>query len=175
MDWSEMHARLRHNEDDFDAWAALQRNVRLWARRDLWERGWDVIEDLVAEACASAVLAIDRARGAETFAGFVRGHYLNARRRALTPEPIPTVRIESLATPIALAEPIEDERWAILDQCLDTLPERESVAVRLRYFEEASAEQIAHALQVTTVNARRIVFNGDARLRQCVAKVASPS
>jgi DNA-directed RNA polymerase specialized sigma24 family protein len=40
--------------------------------------------------------------------------------------------------------------------------------VELRYFDAASFEQIAQALSVGTINARRIVFNALTKLRQCV-------
>jgi len=61
----------------------LESGIRSWARAELWQRGWTVVDDVVAETAAEVVLAMRKARGADTFGGFVRGHYLNVRRRAL--------------------------------------------------------------------------------------------
>jgi RNA polymerase sigma factor (sigma-70 family) len=125
-------------------------------------------DDVVADTCSSVVLSIAKARGGQTFAGFVKGWYLNARRRALRelarqPDLLP----ETAATSDNLYSAC-DPGLDLVRQCWKLLTARERMAVKLRYFDEASSEQIAHALQVAPGNARRIVFNGLAKLRRCV-------
>jgi RNA polymerase sigma factor (sigma-70 family) len=62
----------------------------------------------------------------------------------------------------------------VLGNCLERLPERDRRAVELRYFQDARTEHIARELQVSPVNARRIVFNGVNRLRKCAQAAAGP-
>lgn len=145
----------------------LDAGVRAWARADLWNRGWTAVDDAVAESCADVVLAIEKARGAHTFAGFVRGVYLNVRRRAIAAARAPVTTLEGVDPPALPEEPIDVTEWRVLDGCLEALPDREREAVRLRYFEGAAAERIATTLAVTPGNARRIVFNGLAKVRRC--------
>ena len=68
----------------------------------------------------------------------------------------------------------DDPRFAVLDACLERLPERDRRAVELRYFAKARAEQIAQELRVSEGNARRIVFNGVNRLRKCAQAAIGP-
>jgi RNA polymerase sigma factor (sigma-70 family) len=176
MDWTEIYRRLRRNRNDPEAWGRLEARIRAWARPELWNRGWAVVDDVVAEASAEVVLAIEKARGAETFAGFVRGHYLNVRRRVLVARQVAVTSLEGVDPPAPAQRPAEPPEWRILDACLEALPERERRAVRLRYFEGAAAERIAAALSVSTGNARRIVFNGLAKLRRCASQaLAAPA
>jgi RNA polymerase sigma factor (sigma-70 family) len=169
LEWSEIYARLVRNRDDLQAWESLEQRVRQWAQPALWQFGWHIVDDTVADTCSSSLIALNGARGAETFAGFVYGHYLNARRRILAL----ARRSEAPLDALELAAPIDlealDDRLAILRRCLDSLPGRDREAIHLRYFEECSAEKIAAALNVSVGNARRIVFNGLARLRRCMA------
>jgi len=167
MDWAESYHRLKRNRNDQDAWDRLDAGIRAWARPDLWNRGRAVVDDVVAETSAEVVLSLDRARGAETFAGFVRGHYLNVRRRALVAVQVAVTSLEGVDPPASTERSIEPPEWRILDDCLEALPHREREAVRLRYLEGAAAERIAAALAVSPGNARRIVFNGLAKLRRC--------
>jgi RNA polymerase sigma factor (sigma-70 family) len=177
MDWAEIYLRLKRNRNDQTAWDGLEAGVRAWARPDLWNRGWALVDDVVAETSAEALLALERARGAETFAGFVRGHYLNVRRRTLVARQAAVTSLEGVDPPATTERSVEPPEWRVLDACLETLPAREREAVRLRYYEDAAAERIAAALAVTPGNARRIVFNGLARLRRCASQTlpARPS
>lgn len=167
MEWSEIYRRLRRRLDDGEAWTALEEKVRRWVRRDLWTRGSEVVDDVVADTCSDAVMGLAAARGPDTFAGFVSGHYLNARRRALSAL-ARTQPLEGIDPPAPEAEEGPDEEeLAILRRCLGALPERERRAVELRFFEEAPYDQVSGDLGVTGGNARRIVFNALARLRRC--------
>src|ERR687886_1852465 len=81
--WQELYERLAVDSNDATALRALQKHVERWARAVFSVRGRYVIEDAVAETCAAVVVGIADARGAETFAGFAYGHFLNVRRRLL--------------------------------------------------------------------------------------------
>lgn len=169
MEWPEIYKRLKRDPDDTQAWDALEQHVRAWARPQLWDLGWHVVEDAVADTCSTVVLCIARARAAETFSNFTYGHYLNVRRRVLSAHRWRHAPLDGFDPPAPPEAAEPDERVAMLRACLDGLPPRDRQAVQLRYFEDHSSEQIAAALGVTAGNARRIVFNGLARLRRCLA------
>jgi RNA polymerase sigma factor (sigma-70 family) len=168
MQWEEIYSRLARDREDAQAWKALQQRVRAWARANLRGRGPDLVEDVVGDVCASVAVAFERAHGAQTFHGFVLGHCLNVRRGLLKSRCGALVSLDGVDVPAPEADPeLFDQRdleW--LAGALHTLPERERRAVGLRYFEQATSTQIAQALGVSEVNARRIVFNGLRRLRQ---------
>jgi RNA polymerase sigma factor (sigma-70 family) len=177
MEWGEIYARLMRDREDACAWAALEGHVRNWARAALGRRGWRAMEEAVVDTCSAVALSLGRAHGADTFKGFAYGHFLNVRRRALQANLAPTVALEGLDVPMALAEaegPTAEE-LARLRRALAELPPRERRAVTLRYLEEASAAQIGAELRVTEGNARRIVFNGLARLRRSLQRPLIPT
>jgi RNA polymerase sigma factor (sigma-70 family) len=167
MDWNEIYLRLTSDSNDRFAWEAVERRVEVWARAGLWMHGRHLIDDAVVDTCASIALGIDHARGAETFAGFAYGHFLNARRKLLRNRAVGTVTLDGVdvAAP-QVAEDLDAETLVRLKGALELLPRRERTAVVLRYFEELSAIQIAAHLGVTSGNARRILFNGLRRLRR---------
>jgi RNA polymerase sigma factor (sigma-70 family) len=170
MDWPDIYAQLLRDPNHSAAWEALQARVRPWARSEFWTRGWHVVEDAVADTCSAVVISLERARGGETFAGFVYGHFRNVRRRILREpavRPLPEEVPAGAAANDVAFEPTEEEA-ALLDRCLEELPPRERRAVMLRYYEDAAAESISATVGVTVVNARRLVCNGLARLRECV-------
>jgi RNA polymerase sigma factor (sigma-70 family) len=168
MDWESIYLRLKRDDEDALAWRALQRRVESWARAVFRGRGSSLVEDVVAETCASVALGIEAARGPETFSGFVYGHFLNVRRRALRADALIQAAQSldgiDIATAAAADEP-DPDAIALLRRALDNLPERERRAVTLRYFHELPSAGIAAELGVTSGNARRIVFNGLRRLR----------
>src|SRR6266849_8629083 len=172
-----MYERLRRDSTDLLAYTALEQRVRVAARRDLQARGWHAAEDAIADTCAEVLLSLPKARGAETFAGFVYGHYLNARRRVLADihRTAATFPIdEKVENTLVSPEPLPDTAGAdlaTLRSCLGLLPPRERRAVELRYLEGASALGISTELGVNEGNARRIVFNGLARLRRYVTNM----
>jgi RNA polymerase sigma factor (sigma-70 family) len=173
VEWHEIYSRLRRDREDGQAWVALEQGVRAWARPELWGRGWHVVDDVVADTCSAVVVGLEGAHGGGTFAGFVRGHYLNARRRALREGHRPEVSLVSgfdVPAPAPETWPDEEELSA-LRRCLAVLPLREREAVRLRYFEGQSSAEMGAALGVTEGNARRILCLGMARLRRCLAEL----
>lgn len=171
MDWAEIYRRLQRSRQDVEAWRALERRVRVMARQTLHQRGDALIEDVVADACATVTLGLDKVRDVETFDGFVRGHVLNARRRVLafyqTPA-FPLGQLDVPAPPDPATDDVPDEARGMLERCLRELPARQRRAVELRYLEDASIAGVAAELRVTENNARQIVFRGVARLRVCV-------
>jgi hypothetical protein len=119
LDWAEMYRRLAADRRDAPALAALGSWVSLWAYRGLFHFGPDVIEQVIAETCRQAVANFQRARGAETFSGFVYGHYLDVRRRRLRPDR-PPVNFDAPSrvpdeTVLREAEAIAARRWAEMD------------------------------------------------------------
>ena len=173
MEWSVICTRLRADQNDQEAWDALAARVRARARSRLLDLGEDVVEDVVADTCATVVMDIEASRGPETFGGFVLGKYLNALKGATRLASMRRVSLDAIADlPATMSSDVFDARLVVLGQCLERLPERDRRAVELRYFQEARAEHIARELQVSAVNARRIVFNGVNRLRKCAQAAA---
>src|ERR1044072_6110949 len=79
--WALIYARLQNDPSDADAFAWLTRRVTRWVERQLLHPALRAYhEDVVAATCASVLICIEDAYGAETFSAFVYGHYLNARR-----------------------------------------------------------------------------------------------
>lgn len=164
MEWAEIYQALARERGDPEAWEALVRHVQAWAQRSLGGRGQHVVDDTVADTCSRVVLDFERARGPETFAGFVYGHFMNVRTRALQgPVVFP---LEGVDLPDESADDPDADVVEQLEAWLRALPERERRALELRYFERASAQRIAAELALTPGNARRVVFNGLARLRR---------
>jgi RNA polymerase sigma factor (sigma-70 family) len=135
-----------------------------------------VVEDAVADTCSTVVVCFDAARAADTFSGFVYGHYMNVRRRLIRSQ-----RNEGTLEGVDISEPFSTEietgpgerELGALKLCLGELHEREQRAVGMRYWEEAPPDQIAGALGVTAANARQIVFRALAKLRRCIQRELS--
>jgi DNA-directed RNA polymerase specialized sigma24 family protein len=170
VDWHEIYGRLISGREDGPAWDALERRVWAWAFPELWDRGRRVVDDVVAGTCAAVVAGLAGAYGPETFAGFVRGHYLDARRRALRagwrPEAPPSSWTDVPApAPGSRPPPVREELGA-LRSCLEALPPRQRAAVRLRYVEGRPLAEVAVALGVDETIAQRILCLGVAQLRR---------
>jgi RNA polymerase sigma factor (sigma-70 family) len=166
--WQSIYARLRVDRDDRIAFEALWRRVARWANRQLYGPGLlrELREDVVAETCAATILGIEHAYGADTFSGFVFGQFLTARRRYLRYARLEIIALEDVHPAGAYDDEPQEDELALLEACLLELRPRERQAVELRYFACASSTEIASALDVSTTNARRIVFNGLQRLRR---------
>src|SRR5688500_14797148 len=82
VDWATIFTRLQRDPNDQPAWDALEVAIRRWAVNRLRGLSHDIVEDAVADMCASVVLDLDQARGSETFRGFVLGKCLNVAKRA---------------------------------------------------------------------------------------------
>lgn len=175
IEWRDIYHRLRDDPNEASALRALVQRVSLWASHQLSAPAElrSLREDVVQETCAAVVIGLESAYGEDTFAGFVYGHFLNARRRAIRLTSrgvsIPLDDID-VAAPISPSEPTEEE-LRLLQRCLLSLPPRERRAIELRYFGDASAAEIALKLGVSECNARQIVFKGLSRLRKLGAEL----
>ena len=171
MSWATLYIRLRQDANDSEAWGALQDGVRRWAQAALWQRGWHVVEDAVADTCSTVVVNIDRARGPETFSGFAYGHYLNVRRRLIGAQhDDASLDADDVPASDDIETGPDDREIGLLKLCLSELPERERTAVDLRYWKEAPSNQLAETLGVTATNARQLLFRALAKLRRCVER-----
>lgn len=167
LDWSQIYERVKDDVNDRQAWISLQLRVVRRARRDIWQLGWDVVDDVVADTCAEVVIHIEAARGPASFAGFVLGHYLNARKRALRARRN-WGAIDAASSPAPdLWEAGQVER-ARLAMCLEALRERPRRIVELRYFREQDYDQISRTEQISIGNSHLIVHRALVRLRECL-------
>src|SRR4051812_22894526 len=83
VDWATICTRLRYDSNDQAAWDALETCVRVWAAGRLRGIGREIVEDAIADMCASVVLDLPSARGPDTFQGFVIGKCLNVAKAAI--------------------------------------------------------------------------------------------
>jgi RNA polymerase sigma factor (sigma-70 family) len=166
--WSDIYWELRRDRNSRAAWDALEHRVRRWARRGLARRGQHVVEDAVADTCAEVVLSFARARGVDTFHGFVYGHYLNARRRALQELVGRDAPIEGIDLPAPPDHEPDETALEALARALETLSARERRAIELRYFAEQPIAGVAAALGLTENNARQILLRARRRLREAI-------
>jgi RNA polymerase sigma factor (sigma-70 family) len=122
------------------------------------------------------VLKLSLAKGRETFATFVYGYFLNACRRYIQyrERRDNQVAVDEIDVPAPEGYDPDDAQLAAIKQCLESLPHRDRQAVTMRYFDEASPAEIAKALGVNDGYARRIVFNGLQKIRNCVAAGVGP-
>jgi RNA polymerase sigma factor (sigma-70 family) len=169
--WTQIYDRLKHDVHDVDAYTALFEAVAVWARRDI--ANVSDRDDAVAETCAAALLGLDKAYGASTFDGFVRGHYFNARRRVSQRVGWSAMPLNGIDVPAPQTEDVSPDELSLLQDCLAQLSARMRRAVELRYFQGASAQDIAHDLEVSIANARQLISRGLAALQRC-ARAAWP-
>jgi RNA polymerase sigma-70 factor (sigma-E family) len=123
-------------------------------------------EDLLQAALAKTYLAWDRIEDPAAVDGYVRRAMVNTqiswwRRRKL--EVYPTDRLPD--------RPVEDhtdrsEMHDALGRALDRLPERQRLAVMLRYYEDMSEREIAEVLGVSVGTVKSTVSRAMARLRE---------
>ena len=79
----------------------------------------------------------------------------------------PTVDIDSV---INLAdEPVEDDNRLVLAlRFIDRLPERQAQAVRLRHFDDADTQTIAHTMNINEGNVYTILSRAYSSLKQMI-------
>lgn len=151
--------------EEFRAYVAERRPVLLrTAMRLAADRA--EAEDLLQAALAKTYLAWDRIEDPAAVDGYVRRAMVNTqiswwRRRKL--EVYPTDRLPD--------RPVEDhtdrsEMHDALGRALDRLPERQRLAVMLRYYEDMSEREIAEVLGVSVGTVKSTVSRAMARLRE---------
>ena len=176
--WAQIYHRLQRDSNDLPAWEALRAHVRPWAQADFRGRGEAAVEEAIADTCARVAVALHTARGAETFRGFVKGQYFAARRevlrflaqsqRLLGGDPPPDPPDESANVEELVVE--GPYRRQALQRCLGRLPQRERVAVEAFYFRDLGIEGVAAILGITRLNARQILWQARAHLRECLQR-----
>ena len=57
---------------------------------------------------------------------------------------------------------------AVLKKCLDALPEKWNLCVKLKYLSEKSGEEICQELEISTSNYWQIIHRAKLQLRECV-------
>lgn len=123
-------------------------------------------EDLLQAALAKTYLAWDRIENRSAVDGYVRRAMVNTqiswwRRRKL--DVYPTDRLPD--------RPVEDhadrsEMRDALGRALDRLPERQRLAVMLRYYEDMSEREVAEVLGVSVGTVKSTVSRAMTRLRE---------
>jgi RNA polymerase sigma factor (sigma-70 family) len=166
--WPGLYARLKSNPEDTAAYGELGATVDTWARTEFSQQADR--DDVVAETCSAVVLGIDKAYGAATFEGYVRGHYFNARRRAHQRVQRSTISLGEVELVDAPSDELAPDERDLLERCLAELPPLQKVAVEMRYLAGASSVAIAETLRVSPANARQLISRGLARLRSCAER-----
>ena len=77
VDWATICTRLRFDSNDQDAWDALEARVRTWALERLRGLGSEIVEDAIADMCASVVMDL---------AGRARAGHVQGLRHGKVPE-----------------------------------------------------------------------------------------
>lgn len=127
-------------------------------------------EDLLQAALAKTYLAWDRIQDRAAVDGYVRRAMVNTqiswwRRRKL--EIYPTDRVPD--------QPVDDDHTRrtelhdALRRALDRLPERQRVAVQLRYYEDMPETEIAEVLGISVGTVKSTVSRAMAKLRDDAA------
>ncbi|RLT59172.1 MAG: hypothetical protein DWI71_01175 [Chloroflexi bacterium] len=168
MSFEQIHDRLSVAMNDEAAVADLRSRILRWVIDDrimdhLVVGGEDVINDTL-------YLVLTKFRnswGRETFSGFVRGHYMNARKEAWrNPHEVPfDLQVHDRF----------DDGLAVTEQhlgnCLETLRvsnPNQLRAIIMREFNGCDYPTIAATLGIAETNARKSVSRGKQALRECV-------
>jgi len=169
MSFEQIHDRLSVNINDEAAAADLRSHLLRWVIHDgimdHWVFGG---EDVISETLYLVLARFRNSRGRETFRGFVRGHYMNARREArqnlhVVPfDPEKHDRVDDGLPDI--------ERH--LGKCLETLRAsnpNQHRAIIMREVNGCDYPTIAATLGIAETNARQSVSRGKQALRECIS------
>lgn len=156
----------RHEE--FHAYVAERRPAMLRAAMRLTSDRAEA-EDLLQAALAKTYLAWDRIEDRAAVDGYVRRAMVNTqiswwRRQKL--DVYPTDRLPD--------RPVDDHAGRsdtrdVLTRALRRLPERQRLAVMLRYYEDMSEREIAETLGVSVGTVKSTVSRAMAKLREFLA------
>jgi RNA polymerase sigma-70 factor (ECF subfamily) len=78
--------------------------------------------------------------------------------------------LEAFTAQWAVAAPVADRRTGALQECLERLPGRARELVRLRYFDELSAEEIARRTGANGASLRVMLQRVREQLRECIER-----
>lgn len=151
-------------------YASLAPRVRLYGRKHL--RDAQRADDLVQDVLLMTFDRLSRGeiREPERIASFVLGACRqkvvdwrrgeSRRARLLT-----TYAVDVEAESDGGAEPVETKR---LEQCLESLPQRERTIVVMTFYDDSPADVVAQALDLSAGNVRVIRHRAVERLRRCI-------
>jgi RNA polymerase sigma-70 factor (ECF subfamily) len=137
----------------------------------------DAAEELAQKVFADAYFALPAFRPGSDFGPWIRTIARNAAREELRKQSRYDRRLKAYAEMLC-SRLSGSEGWArdeqslaaALEQCLGRLSEREVTAVRLRYEEGRSFDQIADELGGTGGTIRNLLCRVRGRLRECLAR-----
>lgn len=173
MSFEQIHDRMSLDPKDETAVSDLRSQILRWVIDD---RIMDHLvvggEDVINGAIYSVLVTFRNSRGRETFKGFVRGHYLNARKKAWRdPEVVPLdLQVHDRFDD---GLPITD---FYLGECLETLRDanpKQFRAVMMRDFNHCEYSEIALRLGIAPDFARQTVSRGHRALRECLTQKKS--
>ncbi|MSQ43654.1 MAG: sigma-70 family RNA polymerase sigma factor [Chloroflexi bacterium] len=168
LSFEQIHDRLSMNINDEAAYHDLATHIKGWIRSDGVHdqvHGGAAVEN---DTLYRVFIGFRRTRGRETFQGFVRGEYWNARKRAWADKRLvpfdPTVhdRIDD-------GMPETDE---MARECMDWLRKaypHQFRAIIMKEVEGCDYRTIAATLGIAEGNARQSVSRGKLALRECVS------
>lgn len=168
MSFEQIHDRLSVAMNDEAAVADLRSRILRWVIDD---RIMDHLvvggEDVINETLYLVLTKFRNSWGRETFSGFVRGHYMNARKEAWrNPQEVPyDLQIHDRFDD---GLPVTEQH---LGNCLETLRvsnPNQLRAIIMREFNGCDYPTIAATLGIAETNARKSVSRGKQALRECV-------
>ena len=141
----------------------------------LYDQG--ATEDLVQDVFFKAYTALPRFRRGEDFRPWIRAIARSAVREELRRRSRYATRLKTYAEMLAarLAEDSSAARHEemfreSLRRCLARLPERQAAAIRLRYHDGKSIDEVAAMLGITGPGVRNLLCDARKRLRECIEK-----
>ena len=168
MSFEQIHDRLSINLKDQGSYEDLEDHIKGWIRsdgvHDQVHAGGAVLNDTLFRVFTG----FHRARGRETFRGFVRGHYMNARKEAWrNPQEVPLdLQIHDRFDD---GLPVTEQH---LGNCLETLRvsnPNQLRAIIMREVNGCDYPTIAATLGIAETNARKSVSRGKQALRECIS------
>lgn len=148
-------------------------------------RDRDLAEEVVQETFLAALKTRDRFTGASTertwLVGILKNKIVDRIRKAARERPVQVTAADDetaaalfdrgywRTTPQAWPPGAEDREFReALDRCLQRLPDRLGLALRLREADGLETEEICNILDVSATNLATLLYRARARLRQCL-------
>jgi RNA polymerase sigma-70 factor (sigma-E family) len=162
----------RQAEQEFRAWAAGSRGA-LRRTAFLLSGDWFLADDLVQEALIRIYVVWPRLKRSSEAGAYARrvllNLYLDYRRRPWRRES-PTDQVQDRAA--AVPETVDDRDRLV--SALRRVPKRQRAVLVLRFWEDQSVEQTAHALGTSESNVKSQTNRGLAALRAALAERGLP-
>ncbi|HAN16783.1 MAG: hypothetical protein EBQ56_09990 [Proteobacteria bacterium] len=168
MSFEQIHDRLSINLKDQGAYEDLEFHIKRWIRADGIHDQVHGDGEVLNDTLFRVFTGFHRARGRETFRGFVMGEYWNARKRSRADR-----RLVSFDP--TLHDRIDDgmpETDDMARECMDWLRKtypHQYKAIIMKEVEGCDYRTIAATLGIAEGNARQSVSRGKQALRECVS------